>query len=127
MVSILNFSHPLTEQQLSDISAAIGVLSPEVIDVPVQFDTDLPFVTQMTGMIDALSVDAGTWQTETWLMVPPALSFITVLVLAELHGRTGGFVSIVRLRPDHSGGSTRYQFAEIINLNQVRQQARTRR
>ena len=32
-------------------------------------------------------------------VVPPALNFITAVLLAELHGRMGYFPAIVRLRP----------------------------
>jgi len=49
------------------------------------------------------------------------------VLLAELHGRMGYFPPIVRLRPVPNALPPRFEVAEIINLQAVREAARTRR
>jgi len=48
-------------------------------------------------------------------------------VLAEIHGRCGYFPPIVRLRPIKDSLPPRFEVAEILNLNAVRETARTKR
>lgn len=124
---ILNFAHPLTEAQLADIRERAGRQEDAVTDVPVQFDQTQPFVPQVVTMLDNLEITSTDWQTESWLVVLPALNYIAGVLLAELHGRTGHFPAIVRLRPLDDPLGTSFELAEIINLEQVRQEARGRR
>jgi len=67
------------------------------------------------------------WQTASILVNPPSLNFITALVLAELHGRMGYFPPVVRLRPVKEALPPRYEVAEILNLQAVRDAARLKR
>jgi hypothetical protein len=124
---ILNFSHPLTDAQRADIEQAIGQSVDGITDVPVQFHVDQPFIEQVVALIDGLNIASQHWQSETWLVVPPSLTAISAVVIAELHGRTGHFPAIIRLKPRVTPVGTSYDFAEIINLEAVRQTARTRR
>jgi hypothetical protein len=59
--------------------------------------------------------------------VPPALNFIAVTLLAELHGRMGYFPSCVRMRPVPGAVPPRYEVAEVLALQKVREEARMRR
>lgn len=47
--------------------------------------------------------------------------------LAELHGRIGHFPVLIRLRPVADSVPTRYEVAELLNLQAIREQARYRR
>ena len=67
------------------------------------------------------------WQTETILVNPPSYNFLTAALLAELHGRMGYFPPILRLRPFKDSLPPRFEVAEIINLQHIRDEARTRR
>jgi hypothetical protein len=58
---------------------------------------------------------------------PPGLAPATAALLAELHGRMGYFPSILRLRPVSGTTPTRYEVAEIINLQALRDAARLQR
>jgi len=98
-----------------------------VIEVAVQFDTAQPFVPQVQALLAQIPLTAAEWQTTPLLIVPPALNFITAVLLAELHGRMGYFPPIVRLRPVPNALPPRFEVAEIINLQAVREAARTRR
>ena len=124
---ILNFSHPLTDAQRADIEQAIGQSVDGITEVPVQFQVDQPFVEQAAALIEGLGIASQRWQSETWLIVPPSLTAISAIVLAELHGRTGHFPAIIRLKPRMTPVGTSYDFAEIINLEAVRQASRARR
>lgn len=124
---LINFSHPLTPEQLAQVEAVTGAAVERVIAVPAQFDTAQPFVPQVQALLDDVPLTAAEWQTARLLIVPPALNFITAVLLAELHGRMGYFPAIVRLRPAAGSLPPRFEVAEVINLQAVREQARTRR
>ena len=47
--------------------------------------------------------------------------------LAELHGRMGYYPPVVRLRPVPDSLPPRYEVAEILNLQAVRDDARRKR
>jgi hypothetical protein len=131
---LLNFSHPLTPAQLTQLEALIGnhpegtgAAVERVIAVPAQFDTQQPFVPQVEAMLAQVPLTADEWQTIPLLIVPPALNFITAVLLAELHGRMGYFPAIVRLRPVTESVPPRFEVAEVINLQAVRETARRQR
>lgn len=127
MMLLLNFSHPFTPAQLAQLAALTGAAVERVIAVPAQFDTGQPFVPQVNAMLAQIPLTANEWQTAPLLVVPPALNFITALLLAELHGRMGYFPAIVRLRPVAEAVPPRFEVAEVINLQAVREQARMQR
>jgi hypothetical protein len=124
---LLNFAHPLTPRQLDQIAALTGSNPDDVRDVRVQLDLAQPFTTQITQMIDDLDITPQHWQTGGWLIVLPSLNYAAAVLLAELHGRMGHFPAILRLRPVAGAMVTEYDVAEIINLEAVRAEARTRR
>lgn len=124
---ILNFSHPLTPGQLSQVEALSGQEVDRVIDLPVQFDSDLPFLPQLEGLMAKLPFSAEALQTEALLVNPPSLNFIAALVLAHLHGRMGYFPPVLRLRPVNESLPPRYEAAEVLNLQAVRDSARKKR
>lgn len=123
---LLNFSHPLTGEQIKEIEAITGQVV-EVRHVPAQFDPQQPFVPQVEALAGACQLTPEEWQTQPILVNPPSLNFIAVVLLAELHGRMGYFPPVVRLRPVEGALPPRYEVAEVVNLQQVRDKARTRR
>ncbi len=63
-----------------------------------------------------------------WFVInPPGYAPATAVLLAEIHGCTGYFPAIVRLRPVAGTTPTRHEVAEVINQQAVRDAARTRR
>ena len=124
---LLNFSHPLTEAQRAEIERLAGQPISRLVEVPTQFDHDRPFAVQVTALADAAGLTATEWQTEPIVVNPPALSAIAAALLAELHGRMGYFPPIVRLRPAEDALPPRYDAAEIVNLQAVRDAARRKR
>lgn len=124
---LLNFLHPLTAQQVSQLEHAADGKIDRVEEVQAHFDNDAPFGPQAASLADRCGLSAREWQTLPILVLPPALNVIAVLLLAELHGRMGHFPSCVRLRPVEASATTRYEVAEVLNLQAQRDQARQRR
>jgi hypothetical protein len=124
---VLNFSHPLTPQQLQRIGELSGQQVERVMDIPTQFDHEQPFAEQVRGLVDGVGLSAEQWQTTPLLVNPPALNAIAVTLLAELHGRMGYFPSVLRLRPVPDSNPPQYEVAEVINLQAIRDKARSRR
>ncbi len=124
---LLNFTHPLTADHLARIEALTGQPVGCVIDVETQFDVEAPFAPQVADLVDSIGLSPVEWQTAAILVNPPALNVIAVTLLAELHGRMGYFPPVIRLRPSGDSLFPNYEIAEIINLQAVRDQARTAR
>ncbi len=124
---LLNFAHPLTDSQKAQIEALTGEAIEQVIAVPVHFDNTQPFLPQLERLMAQVPLAPEAWQTKPILVNPPSLNFITALLLAELHGRMGYFPPIVRLHPVPDTVPPRYEVAEILNLQAVRETARGRR
>ncbi|MFZ6021343.1 MAG: CRISPR-associated protein Csx15 [Chloroflexota bacterium] len=124
---LLNFSHPLTPEQLQQVEALIGRPVEQTYDIPVHFKNDQPFLPQLSALMARIPLTPQQWQSAPILINPPSLNFITVLLLAELHGRMGYFPPILRLRPVAGAVPPSYEVAEILNLNEVRERARAAR
>lgn len=126
-MNILNFAHPLTPRQLDQIAALVGSAPERVQDIRSQFDLEQPFNQQVIRLLDDLEVSPQGWQAGGWLIVLPSLNYAAAVLLAELHGHMGHFPAILRLHPVAGALVTEYDVAEIINLEAVRAEARTRR
>lgn len=124
---VLNYSHPLTDEQRAQLEALAGQPVEQVIAVPVQFDVAAPFGPQVAALVEATGLTADQWQTLPLLIVPPALNHIALALIAHLHGVMGFFPAIVRLRPVAGAIPPRFELAEIVNLQGIRETARTTR
>lgn len=124
---LLNFTHPLTPEQLAQLETITGQAVAETRLIPTQFEADQPFAEQVMALADRCGLSPEEWQTLALLVVPPALNFIAVTLLAELHGRMGYFPACLRMRPIAGSLPPRYEVAEIINLQAVREAARRQR
>ena len=90
-------------------------------------DASLGSIPQVEALVEACHLAPQEWQTQVILVNPPSLNVIAAVLLAELHGRMGYFPPVVRLRPVAGSTPTRYEVAEVINLQEVRDKARERR
>ena len=124
---VVNFSHPLSDGQIRDIESMTGQKIEDLFDVPCQMDHETAFAPQIRALVDGLPISAGQWQSDPVLVNLPGLHIAAALVVAELHGRMGHFPSFIRLRPVAGSVPTRYEVAELINLEAVRQESRTKR
>ncbi|WP_027357203.1 CRISPR-associated protein Csx15 [Desulfofundulus thermocisternus] len=124
---IINFSHPLTEQNLREIENLTGCPVSEVIEVPSQVDLQSPLEPQIASRLDELGLSSRDWQTEPLLLNLPSLNCSAAVVLVIVHGRMGYFPPVLRLRPDNDGLVPRFTVAEILNLQAIRERARGKR
>jgi hypothetical protein len=123
---ILNFSHPLTNEQRAQIEALANTSIEEVRTIPVQIDQSNLLESQITTIVNAVGLSSEEWQTLPLLINPPGYAPAAFVLLAELHGRIGHFPSLIRLRPK-PGPITTYEVAELLNLQAIREEARLRR
>ena len=123
---ILNFSHPLTEQQRAQIIELAGVPDVEIRTIPVQIKQSSPLEAQVRAIVHSIGLTSEEWQTRELLINPPGYAPAAFVLLAELHGCIGHFPTLVRLRP-HPGAITTYEVAELLNLQTIREVSRTQR
>lgn len=124
---LINFSHPLTEAQRQQIEQLTGQPITRLIERLAQFDLERPFAGQAAALVDSVGLAPPEWQQAALLVNLPSLNFGAAAVLAELHGRCGYFPPLVRTRPAAESLPPRYEIAEIVNLQQLRDEARQRR
>ena len=123
---ILNFTHPLSDEQCARIEELAGNAIAEIRTIPVQIKEAEPLTDQISRIVDAAKLTSEEWQTRTILINPPGYAPAAFVLLAELHGRMGYFPTLIRLRPK-PGPITTYEVAELLNLQAIRNDARKRR
>ena len=123
---ILNFSHPITQEQREQIESLAQAAIEEIRTIPVQIEQNAPLAEQIVTILEAAGLSAEEWQTLPLLINPPGYAPAAFVLLAELHGRSGHFPTLIRLRPK-PGPITSYEVAELLNLQTIRETARPRR
>lgn len=122
---VLNFAHPFTTEQKQQIEETLDINEkPEYIDCQVVLDVNESFPEQILNLVNAIGMTSDQWQTQPILINPPSLNFAAITLLAELHGRMGYFPTIIRIRPVINTTPQRFELAEMINLQSVREFAR---
>lgn len=124
---VVNFSHPLDAAQLNQLASLTGRQVAHVLDAPAAIHPERPLAPQAEALVEAVPLSALDWQTQPILVNLPGLASLAAAVLAELHGRMGHFPAILRLRPEPGAAVTTYVVAEVTNLQDLRNEARTRR
>jgi hypothetical protein len=124
---LLNFGHPLTDAHLARIRELVGRDVERIIAVPTHLDHERPFDEQVRDLLTTVPLTPEQWQTTPLIINPPSLAPITAVLLAEIHGRSGFFPTILRLRPVARTVPPQFEVAELLNLQGVRDAARTRR
>ncbi|HDQ73997.1 MAG TPA: hypothetical protein ENN19_18160 [Chloroflexi bacterium] len=124
---LLNFAHPLTAEQRAQIETLTDQAIERVVDIPSQIDPQQSLAPQVAAMADEAGFSLAEWQTLPLLINPPALNFSAVTLLAEIHGRCGYFPPCLRMRPSPGSVPPRYEVAEVLDLQAVRDRARQRR
>lgn len=126
-MTVLDFGHPLTDAQKMMLEQQTGLSVDSVLMVDTQVDTGAALGPQVSAWLDGVPLSATEWQTEPIVVVLPSLNYSAAVLLAEVHGRTGHFPTVLRLRPAPDSLVQRFDVAEIINLQAIREEARTRR
>ncbi len=123
---ILNFMHPLTDEHKAQIESLSSIAIKGIQTIPVQINQSEPLEAQIRAIVDALPLTSEEWQTRSLLINPPGYAPAAFVLLAELHGRMGHFPTFIRLRPK-AGPVTSFEVAELLNLQTIRETARTHR
>lgn len=104
-----------------------GRAAERVVEVRAQFDESRPFAEQARALVDSAGLTTAQWQSEPLLVNLPSYNYAAALVLAELHGRTGYFPAVLRLRPVAGSTPPQFEAAEVLNLQAARDEARRSR
>src|SRR5436305_6664011 len=96
---ILNFTHPLTQQQREQIEVLAATSIEEVRTIPVQINQEEPLEPQIVAIVDAAGLSSEEWQTRPLVINPPGYAPAAFVLLAELHGRIGQFSALLGIRP----------------------------
>ena len=124
---LLNFSHPLTSDHVSQVEALAGQPVQRVVDAPVQVAADRALTEQIVAVVDGVGLTPVEWQTLPLVVNPPGYAPAAAALLAELHGRLGHFPTILWVRPLAGSTPLRFEVAELVNLQGVREAARHKR
>ena len=124
---LINFAHPLIDMQKRQLEDLLGAPIERVIEVNTQFDPQQGFEIQTETLINAVGLTSTEWQTTPLSVILPSLSAIAVTLIAELHGRCGYFPPMVRIRPKADAVPPVYEVAEVLNLQAMRDRARSAR
>jgi len=102
---IFNFSHPITQQQLDDISAAYQIPSAdiEVVNIKVQIDFDEALRPQISNIVNQINVRPGD---DIYIVLPDS-AVAAVLIVDCLFAR-GARVHLIRFG--------QVSFKEIISV-----------
>ena len=124
---ILNYSHPLSTEQKSQIESLTGQSITTLYEALPHFNGDQPLTTQVEEIVAKTPLTPQQWQTESILVNPPGLAAAASAMLAVLHGRMGYFPATLYIRPVKDAVPVRYEVAEIMNLQGLRSEAREKR
>ena len=125
-VLLLNYAHPLSESQLATVRGVVGE-DLVVREIGAQVDRLRPIAEAARALADAAGLGARDWETAPLVLNPPSLAPLALALIAELHGRCGGFPAVLNVRPVEASTPTRYEVAEVVNLQVVREAGRERR
>ena len=123
---VLNFSHPLTDDNLQQIEQLAAIKIEDVRAIPVQIVAGEPLEKQIVAIVDKVGFSAQEWQTTGLLINPPGYAIAALALCAELHGRIGHFPSIICM-VSRSGPVIKYEVVELLNLQELRDSARQKR
>jgi len=124
---LLNFTHAMTQELIAQVEAITEQNIERVVEIPAQIDPQKPLTPQIVAMVDAAGLTPKEWQSLPILINLPSLSYSAAVLLAELHGRMGYFPPCLRLRPVKDALPPRFEVAEVLNLQAVRDGARRKR
>jgi hypothetical protein len=124
---LLNFSHPLSDEQLLIAESFVSSKFTSVIDIKTHFDHQTSFPSQVKKLIGDIPLTSQQWQNSKILVAPPSLSIISCILLSELHGRMGYFPAVLRVKPVPGSTPPVFEPAEVLNLQAIRDASRENR
>ncbi|MEI7556914.1 CRISPR-associated protein Csx15 [Candidatus Chlorohelix sp.] len=124
---LINFSHPISASQKEQIEKVIGQEIESMLAVPVHLDLEKPMAAQVDVVLENLGISLQSLQQQSVLIILPGFSPLAAYLLTVFHGILGYFPSIAILKPDLDSVITDFKLAEILNLQALRNNARSKR
>ena len=123
---LLNFGHPLAVSQHAQLEALVGRSIAER-RVSAHIDREVPLAQAARALTRQVPLSSTEWQSQPLAVILPGLSVLAACLLAEIHGRSGHFPTIVNLRPapDPALAVTVFEVAELVNLQAIRDDSRS--
>lgn len=119
----ISFSDHIQEtshrEQIEALVNKEGWTIDEFVQTERTFDVMQPLTPQVVDWLESIEFRRLCALKKPLLIFPPSLNYVTAVLLALMHGATGDWPSILRVRPVDRGIRS-YEIAEIINLNRVR-------
>ena len=124
---LLNFSHPLSAEQLLIAESLVSSKFTSIIDIKTHLDHQTSFPSQVKKLVGDITLTSQQWQNSKILLVPPSLSIVSCILLSELHGRMGYFPAVLRVKPVPGSTPPVFEPAEVLNLQAIRDSSRENR
>jgi len=124
---LLNFSHPLSAEQLLIAESLVSSKFTSIIDIKTHLDHQTSFPSQVKKLVGDITLTSQQWQNSKILLVPPSLSIVSCILLSELHGRMGYFPAVLRVKPVPGSTPPVFEPAEVLNLQAIRDASRENR
>ena len=126
---ILNYAHPFTPAMLKQIATHlnVGVTVLEERQIKTQIDRDLPMPLEVARLVEESGLSASDLQTMPFILNPPGLALAALCMIAEFHGRTGFFPSVLNIVPVANSTPPVFEVRGVLNLQSVREAAREKR
>lgn len=116
---ILNFSHPLTQQQLHAVVQRVGMdVTERRVAVHVQPDESMEHAA--LRLLRECGLSSESWQGQPILTVLPGLSPLAACLITGMHGLSGYFPAVIVIRPNATGLPGVFSVTEIVNLQNLR-------
>lgn len=126
---LLNFSHPITNAQRAEIADELNIDEDEELnikDISCHLDLNQPLAPQIVALADAAKLSSGDWWGLYIVINPPALSIAAVMLAAEMRGRCGHSLPVIRFKLQVDAIPPVYVLAEVIDLDSQHSNARER-
>ena len=126
---ILNFSHPLTDNQKEQIRKKLSVSIKEwheskILRINCYINIDRPLSEQINNILD--NIPENVWHKHI-LFIPPPIAHSAILITISIRERCGYYPQSIRIKRERKSLPPRYVIAEVINLNDFREQSRAKR
>ena len=111
---IINFSHPIPDDDTSIIRLLPDLSSFQILDIPVQLDLNKPLAPQIEPLVDAAVVAANENIRNIDYIRLPGFAEAAVLVVSEFQAR-GYRPNIIRFAKAEGLGPPRFEAVEILH------------
>jgi hypothetical protein len=111
---IINFSHPLTPEQVSEIESVESIKIEDIINVPVQFDIESDFSSQFISLMKNIEHLESDFFNLVYIN-PPSLGIIAFMLGVEIKKYFYN-TKILRWKQDRTGIFPVWKLAEVIEI-----------